>query len=120
MILKYWKLNEVDILKTPKIYFPFEQNHMYIVHSPTNALFITLEKFKIYIKININIVPTSFGLRSSIITELVLNLAKVIFMLKHSVKLSRYMLFGDVAACHRAACVFCAQHTTHTQLCVLT
>ena len=37
-----------------------------------------------------------------------MNLAKVIFMLKHSVKLSRYMLFGDVAACHRAACVFCA------------
>jgi hypothetical protein len=39
------------------------------------------------------------------IRELVLNLAKVIlvFMLKHSVKLSRYMLFGDVAACHIAA-----------------
>ena len=36
---------------------------------------------------------------------LVLNLAKVIFMLKHLVKLRRYMLFGDVAACHRAACV---------------
>jgi hypothetical protein len=31
--------------------------------------------------------------------ELVLNLAKVIFILKHSVKLRRYMLFGDVAAC---------------------
>jgi hypothetical protein len=36
---------------------------------------------------------------TTIITELVLNLAKVIFMLKHSVKLCRYMLFGDVAAC---------------------
>ena len=37
-----------------------------------------------------------------------MNLAKVIFMLKHLVKLRRYMLFGDVAACHKAAC---AQHT---------
>jgi hypothetical protein len=44
-------------------------------------------------------------------------MAKVIFMLKHSVKLRRYILFGDVAACHRAAFVFCAQQTTHTPLC---
>ena len=36
---------------------------------------------------------------TTIIRELVLNLAKVIFMLKHSVELGRYMLFGDVAAC---------------------
>ena len=35
---------------------------------------------------------------SNIIRELALNLAKVIFMLKHSVKLRRYMLFGDVVA----------------------
>jgi len=35
---------------------------------------------------------------STTIRELVLNLAKVIFMLKHSVKLRRYKLFGDVAA----------------------
>jgi len=35
----------------------------------------------------------------TIIRELVLNLAKVIFMLKHSVKLCHCMLFGDVAAC---------------------
>ena len=40
---------------------------------------------------------------ATIIKELVLNLAKVIVMLKHSVKLRRYMLFGDVAACHSAA-----------------
>jgi hypothetical protein len=47
--------------------------------------------------------------RSMTITrELVLSLAKVIFILKHSVKLRRYMLFGDVAACHRAECVLCA------------
>jgi hypothetical protein len=31
---------------------------------------------------------------SSIIRELTLNLAKVIFMLKHSVKLRRYLLCG--------------------------
>jgi hypothetical protein len=42
---------------------------------------------------------------TTIIRELVLNLAKVIFTLKHSVKLRRYMLFGDVAACQRAAFV---------------
>jgi hypothetical protein len=28
-----------------------------------------------------------------------LNLAKIIFMLKHSVKLRRYLLWGCVAAC---------------------
>jgi len=33
-------------------------------------------------------------------------------MLKHSVKLRRYMLFGDVTAC-----VLCAVHTTHTPFC---
>ena len=41
---------------------------------------------------------------TTIIRELVWNLAKVIFMLKLSVKLRRCMLFGNVAACHRAAC----------------
>jgi hypothetical protein len=35
---------------------------------------------------------------TTIIRELVLKLAKVIFMLKHSVKLRHYMLFGEVAA----------------------
>ena len=42
----------------------------------------------------------------TIIKELVLHLAKVI--LKHSVKLHCYILCGDVAACHKSACVFCA------------
>jgi len=36
---------------------------------------------------------------STIIRELALNLAKVIFLLKHSVKLRRYLLCGCVAAC---------------------
>ena len=39
---------------------------------------------------------------STIIMELALNLAKVIFMLKHSVKLRRYLLWGCVAARHAA------------------
>ena len=37
---------------------------------------------------------------TTIIRELVPNLAEVVFMLKHSVKLRRYMLFGDVTCCH--------------------
>ena len=45
----------------------------------------------------------SYMFRSStIIRELVLNLAKVIFMLKYSVELRRYLLCGCVAACHAA------------------
>ena len=36
---------------------------------------------------------------STIIRELALNLAEVIFMLKLSVKLRRYLLCGCVAAC---------------------
>ena len=42
---------------------------------------------------------------STILRELALNLAKVIFILKHSVKLRRYLLCGCVAACHGMACV---------------
>ena len=42
---------------------------------------------------------------STIIRKLALNLAKVIFMLKHFVKLRRYLLCGFVAACHGMACV---------------
>ena len=52
---------------------------------------------------------------STIIRELALNLAKVIFMLKHSVKLRRYLLCVCVAACKEMAYVFySAQHATHT------
>ena len=36
---------------------------------------------------------------STIIKELALNLAKVIFTLKHSVKFRRYLLSGCVAGC---------------------
>ena len=55
---------------------------------------------------------------STIIRELALNLAKVLFMLKRSVKLRRYLLCGCVAACHGMACVLYSVHsaqlTTHT------
>ena len=60
---------------------------------------------------------------STIISKHALNLAKVIFTLKHSVKLSRYLLCGCVAARHGMACVLyavqnvtescSAQHATH-------
>jgi hypothetical protein len=54
----------------------------------------------------------------TIIRKLALNLAKVIFMLKHSVKLRRYLLCGCVAARHGMECVLHAvhnaQHATHT------
>ena len=60
----------------------------------------------------------SYMFRSmNIIRKFALNLAKFLFMLKHSVKLRRYMLFGDVASCHRAACLLCAvQQKTHLPL----
>ena len=48
---------------------------------------------------------------STIIRELALNLANVIFILNHSVKLRRYLLCGFVAACHGMACVL---HTVHS------
>ena len=48
---------------------------------------------------------------STVIMDLALNLAKVIFMLKHSVKLRRYLLCGCVAAQRTMACVL---HATHT------
>jgi len=42
---------------------------------------------------------------STIIRDLALNLAKIIFVLKHSLELRRYLLCGCVAACHGMACV---------------
>jgi hypothetical protein len=85
------------------------------VHSPTNALFIKLGKvFKIYIKIQTKY--RSYKFRSStIIRELVLNLAKV--MLEHSV-ICRYMLCGGVAACLGVAYVLCVvQNETEWRVC---
>jgi hypothetical protein len=56
---------------------------------------------------------------TTIIRELVLNLAEVMFMLKHPVKLRRFMLFGDVAACHAVACMLCAvQDETDKGACI--
>jgi hypothetical protein len=72
---------------------------------------LNLERFKIYIKIHTKY--RSYIFRSTtIVRELVLNLAKVIFILKHSAKFRRYMLFGDVAACYVqvwCVCVCCAE-----------
>ena len=58
----------------------------------------------------------------TIIRELYLCRTKVIFMLKQSVKLRRYIyiyILGDVTACRRAACVLCAVCTTHMLLYVV-
>jgi hypothetical protein len=78
---------------------------------------LNLERFKIYIKIHTKYRFYMFR-STTIIRELVLSLAKIIFILKHSVKLRCYMLFGDVAACHRAECVLCAVQNV-TGECVL-
>jgi hypothetical protein len=52
---------------------------------------------------------------TTIIRELVLNLAKV--MLEHSVKLRPYRLCGGVAACLGVACVLCGvQNETENYL----
>jgi len=63
--------------------------------------------------------PTCFGLRPSS-GSLQLNLAKVILILRHSVKLRPYLLCGGVAACPGMACVLCAvlftAHSTHVAL----
>jgi hypothetical protein len=42
---------------------------------------------------------------STKLREFVQSLAKVTFLLKHSVKLRRCILCGDVAACREMACV---------------
>ena len=90
---------------------------LYIVHSPTNALLLNLEKS--------NLLQNTHNYRSymfrssTIIRELVQSLAKVIFLLKTSVKLCHCILCGDVAACHETACCcfLCtlqsAQQTAH-------
>ena len=51
--------------------------------------------------------PTYFGLRPSS-GSLQSNLAKVILILKHSVRLRRNLLCIGVAACPSMACVLCA------------
>jgi hypothetical protein len=62
---------------------------------------------------------------STTIRDLVQSLTNVIFMLKHLMKLRRYLLCGCVAACHGMACVLhavqnatyrsnSAQRATHT------
>jgi len=51
--------------------------------------------------------PTCFGLRPSS-GSLQLSLAKVILILKRSVKVRHYLLCGGVPACLNMACVLCA------------
>ena len=56
---------------------------------------------------------------STIIRELALNLAKVIFTLKHSVKLCRYLLCGCVAVCHGMRGLYAVQNATEVTFCVV-
>jgi hypothetical protein len=62
---------------------------------------------------------TCFGLRPSS-GSLQLSLAKLILILKHSVRLRRNLLYGGVAACPSVTCVLCAvqstAHITHVTL----
>ena len=59
---------------------------------------------------------------STILRELVQSVAEVIFLLKHSVKLRRCILCGDVAVCPEMVCVCvcalccadCSQNNKHT------
>ena len=63
--------------------------------------------------------PTSFGLRPSS-GSLRLSLAKVILILKHSVRLRRNLLCSGVAACPSKVCVLCAvQSTAHNSHAIL-
>ena len=49
-----------------------------------------------------------------------MSLAKIILILKHSVKLRRYFLCGSVAACPGMACVLCGvQSTAHNTNAIL-
>ena len=105
---------------------PWFQIHILVLHADTESIYIFLtfpkhkcdvefthqqmhfywfkEHPKIYIKTHIKY--RSYMFRSQIIIgELTLNLAKVIFTLKLSVKLRRYLLCGCVSSCHGIACV---------------
>ena len=63
--------------------------------------------------------PTCFGLRPSS-GSLQSSLAKVILILKHSVRLRPNLLCGGVAACPSMACVLCAvQSTAHSTHAIL-
>jgi len=54
---------------------------------------------------------------STIIRDLALNLAEVVFTLKHSVKFRRYLLFGCVATCHAMAWVVCCAECNSVPFC---
>ena len=81
----------LDILP---IYILFTRQQMHFL--------LNLEKFKFTYTHNYR--PYMFRF-STILRELVQSLAKVTLQLKHSVKLRRFILCGDVAACREMACV---------------
>ena len=94
--------NYVQVLWSPS------EKNLYIVHSPTNALLLNLEKFNIHYNTHNY---RSYMFRSStILRELVQSLAKVIFLLKHSVK--KFVVVYCVEMCQhvvkwRVCCLLC-------------
>ena len=80
-----------------------------IVHSPTNALFIkTWKSLNLHENTHNH---RSYMFRSStILRELVQSMAKVTFLLKHSVKLRHCIFCEDVAARREMACVLFVVH----------
>jgi hypothetical protein len=87
---KTWVLKE-SIIQRLSVFERKILKKIYIVHSPTNALFI--KRGKVY---NLHKYRSYMFRSSTTIRELVLSLVKVI--LKHSVKLCPYRLCGSVAA----------------------
>ena len=89
------------------------------VHSPTNALFYF--HFKKRLKFILKYKQISL-LHVSVFDHhqgaFALNLAKVIFILQHSVKLRRYLLCSCMTACHGMACVlYAVQNSTRVAFC---
>jgi hypothetical protein len=69
-------------------------NSIQFTHQQMKYL-LNLETFKMYIKIHTKYRSNMFR-STTIIRELVMNLAKVTFILKHSVKLRRCMLVSEL------------------------
>jgi hypothetical protein len=86
-----------------------EQSSKFFIHHQMHYLLV-LENSKIYIKTWIKIAPTCFGPRLSSVS-LHLSLAKITLMLKQSVKLRYYVLYGGVAACYVQAWCVCTVAT---------
>ena len=90
----------------------------YVVHSPTNALFINLVKsFKFMLKYTIISLLHVSVFNDHHQGALSVPNCSYIYV-KTLGKITSLCIFGDVAACRRAACVLCAVQS-ETAACVL-